>query len=422
MGKKLGCLLLAAALILGGVSMTGRAAPPSAEPPDSPAPEAAESQSPEGETPPEETQGPEASPDSEDSRAPEESGEPQESGDPEESEEPEEPEPPTLEELRDTLMAILGDSEETQPIRANVNRMIALGDPGDTLRQWLKATIRKYQLEQELTQLTGALDALEASSGELEALAQAAAELTAEPDELLLQMVEICPTAAALLEGLEVFDSAGEQGLQFAAILAGGDGTDAGRSLTAVRLLLAVKDSGLLDEAGIAAAQSELAVELGRLTALCQSVTGQRRETLEAASQALAGRANLAGPLSPARLAPVGRALRYTAPVFTYNGAIMLSLEDAAEFLGGEVLEQGDTLIITAPGTVLELVKGSSDGYLNDKLCKLAAPVLNFDRVYYLPLDTVLKCCGMERLTVEGFEVLCRPVARTAAAGQDAAG
>lgn len=325
--------------------------------------------------------------------------------------------PPTLEELRDTLMDILGDGEESQTIRASIDRMIALGDPGGTLRQWLESTIRKYQLEQELAQLTGALKGLETSSEELGGLAQAVAGLTAEPDELLLQIGVICPTAAALLEGLEGFDSAEEQRAQFAAILASGDGTDAGQSLTAVRLLLALKDGGLLDEAGIAAAQSGLIAELGRLTTLCQTVTGQRRETLEAASRTLADRANLAEPLSPARLVVVGQTLNYTAPVFTYNGAIMLSLDDAAGFLGGQVVEQGDTLAIVAPGTVLELVKGSSDGYLNDKLCKLSAPVLKFDQVYYLPLDTVLKCCGMERVTVEGYQLICRPVAQTATAG-----
>lgn len=410
MRKRLKCLLLAA-LILGGVSTTVLAAAPPEGPEASPSPEVSGSQPPA-----------EASPDPDETLAPEESGEPggtpapEESGMPEEPPVPEEPEPPTLEELRDTLMAILGDSGETQSIRASVDRMIALGDPDGTLRQWLESTIRKYQLEQELAQLTGTLGALEASSGELEALAQAAAELTAEPDELLLEMEELCPTAAALLEGLEAFDSAGEQGARLAAILSGGEDTDAGRCLTAVRLLLAVKDSGLLDEERVAEAQSGLIAELGRLTALCQSVTSQRRAALEAASQALAGRANLAGPFSPARLVAVGRALNHTAPVFTYQGAIMLSLEDAADFLGGEVLEQGDTLAVVAPGTVLELVKGSSDGYLNDKLCKLAAPVLNFDRVYYLPLDTVLKCCSMERVTVEGYEILCRPVAQ---AGQD---
>lgn len=409
MREKLVCVLLAAALLLGCVSTTVLAASPSVRLPENPAPEAAGSQSPE-EAPPGDGEDPE------EFEAPEESESPEEP-----EEEPREPEPPALEELRDTLMAILGDSGETQPIWANVNRMIALGDPGGTLRQWLESTIRKYQLEQELEQLTGALDALEASSAELEAAARAAAELEAEPDELLLKIGEVCPAAAALIKALEAFDTAGEQGAQLAAILSGADGTPAGQSLTAVRLLTALRDSGLLDDEGAAAARSELITETGRLTALCRTVTGQEREGLENASQALARRANLAEAFSPARLTVVGRELKYTAPAFTYGGAIMLPVADAAEFLGGEVAEQGDTLIIVAPGTVLELVKGSSDGYLNDKLCKLPAPVLNFDRVYFLPLDTMLECCGMERLTVEGCEVICQPLPQKATAGQKAA-
>ncbi len=381
MRRKAGCLLLAAGLILYGIATTVLAAPPAEEPSDSP-PQTAETARPESAGA---SEGPEA------------------------SGEPEEPEP-TLEELRDTLMSILGDSGEAQAIRANVDRMIALGDPGGTLRDWLEAAIRRYQLELELEQLTGALDALEASSAELEAVAQAVAELTEEPDELLLQMEEICPTAAALLEASE-FDSAGEQAEPFKAILSGAGDTPAGRSLAAVRLLISLKDSGLLDDEGTAAAQSALTAELGRLTALCRTATDQEREAMEEASQALAGRANLAGPFSPAKLVVVGQELNFTAPLFTYDGAIMLSITDAAEFLGGEMVEQGDTLAVVAPGTVLELVKGSSDGYLNDKLCKLPAPVLNFDRVYFLPLDTVLECRGMERVTVEGYELICHPVA-----------
>lgn len=411
MGKKLGCLLLSAALILGGVSTSVLAAPspdPSMDP--NPSGHLDPSQDPDPTRAPDPSQNPEPTP------TPDPSQNPEPTPTPEPTQTPE-PDPPTLEELRDTLMDILGDGEESQAIRASIDRMIALGDPGGTLRQWLESTIRKYQLEQELAQLTGALKGLETSSEELGGLAQAVVGLTAEPDELLLQIGVVCPTAAALLEGLEGFDSAEEQRAQFAAILASGDDTDAGQCLMAVRLLLALKDGGLLDEAGIAAAQSGLIAELSRLTALCQTVTGQRRETLEAASRTLAGRANLAEPLSPARLVVVGQTLNYTAPVFTYNGAIMLSLDDAAGFLGGQVVEQGDTLAIVVPGTVLELVKGSSDGYLNDKLCKLSAPVLKFDQVYYLPLDTVLKCCGMERVTVEGYQLICRPVAQTATAG-----
>ncbi len=390
MRKKAGCLLLAAVLILCGIATTVLAAPPAAEPSDSP-PQAAETAGPEDVGP---SEGPEAS------------GEPEGS---EGSKEPEEP-GPTLEELRDTLMSILGGGEEAQAIRANVDRMIALGDPGGTLRDWLEATIRKYQLESELEQLTGALDAMEASSAEIGAIAQAAAELTAEPDELLLQIEEICPTAAALLEASE-FDSAGEQAEPFAAILASAGDAPADRSLAAVRLLIVLKDSGLLDDEGIAAARSALIAELGRLTALCQTMTGRERETMEEASRALAGRANLAEAFSPAKLVAVGQELNFTAPLFIYDGASMLSVKDAAEFLDGNAVEQGDTLAVVAHGAVLELVKGSSDGYLNDKLCKLPAPVLNFDGAYFLPLDTVLECCGMERVTVEGYELICRPVA-----------
>lgn len=345
-------------------------------------------------------------------KAPEDQKEPEDSDTETDGEEKEEEEqPPTLEELRDTLFAILGQEEETRAIREQVNRMIALGDPGGSTREWLELTIRKYRMEEELRKVTGQLDGLEAGDEALQSIAQAVEDLKQEPDALLVSIGALSPGGAALLEGLAP-EALEPVRAQLTGLLLYDDGTPAGRAFASVRVLLALRDSGLLDEAGAAAAQSALIEELSGLTALCYSFTGGERERLESASRALARRANLAKAYSPAMLLPVGTELKYTSPLFTYNGAVMLSVPDAVEFLGGELAEDGDMLAILAPGTVLELVKGSSDSYLNDKLCKLAAPVLNFDGVCCLPLDTVLRCCGMERLTVENYELLYRPIAQ----------
>ena len=344
-------------------------------------------------------------------KTPEDQKEPENSDTETDGEEKEEEEqPPTLEELRDTLFAILGQEEETRAIREQVNRMIALGDPGGSAREWLELTIRKYRMEEELRKVTGQLDGLEAGDEALQSIAQAVEDLNQEPDALLVSIGALSPGGAALLEGLTP-ESLEPIRAQLTGLLLYDDGTPAGRAFASVRVLLALRDSGLLDEAG-AAAQSALIGGLSGLAALCYSFTGGERERLESASRALARRANLAKAYSPAMLLPVGTELKYTSPLFTYNGAVMLSVPDAAAFLGGELAEDGDMLAILAPETVLELVKGSSDSYLNDKLCKLAAPVLNFDGVCYLPLDTVLRCCGMERLTVENYELLYRPIAQ----------
>lgn len=338
---------------------------------------------------------------------PEKSEEPEEPEEPKEPEEPEETPEPALEELRDTLFTILGGGEETQSVRDSVNRAVALGDPAGSVREWLETTIRKYQMERELEQLTGTLASLEEMDAQLQAIAQAVAEL--EPDELLLAVGEVCPQGAALLKDVELESREEFRGRIQNLLLYAGDAPST-RWFASVRLLLAIRDSGLLEEEGEAAAQSALLEALDGLTALCRSFSDREREGLERASEKIAARANLAGEYSPVRLVPVEGELRYENPLFIYRGAIMLSIPDAARFLEGRVEEDGDTLAILAPGAVLELVKGSSDGYLNDKLHKLAAPVLNFDGVCYLPLDAVLACCGMERMTVEGYELIYRPL------------
>ena len=71
-----------------------------------------------------------------------------------------------------------------------------------------------------------------------------------------------------------------------------------------------------------------------------------------------------------------------------------------------EVTEDNAAVVIQAPGVVLEMTKGTSDAYLSDKLLKMDQPVLSFDKVCYLPLDTVLQCYGMERLSVGSYELL----------------
>ena len=86
----------------------------------------------------------------------------------------------------------------------------------------------------------------------------------------------------------------------------------------------------------------------------------------------------------------------------------MLSLADAAALAGGAVveMEENDTVVIQAPGVVLELTRGSSDAYLNDRLQKMDQPVLYFDGKCYLPLDTALQCGNWARMTVGGYELI----------------
>ena len=57
-------------------------------------------------------------------------------------------------------------------------------------------------------------------------------------------------------------------------------------------------------------------------------------------------------------------------------------------------------MVLQAEGMVLEMVRGSSDVYLNDKLQKMDAPVLYYDKMCYLPLSVVLEGGGLGLLTV----------------------
>ncbi len=313
----------------------------------------------------------------------------------------------TLEELRDELAAILGETEQTQALTAEIDRIIALGDPGGTLRAYLEGFIRLQQMEYEIQQLRDNLQQLAASDAAIGAIDEAASAIGSADEQLARVKSEIGETAARLLEGAG-YDGAGDLSEMASRALAYADGTATGRDLAGIILLTELQDSGLLSETGAVTASDGIRSAVASIASRQDGLSASVRAELESGSQRIAARANGAQTLSPAWIVSAGDSLRLTQPVFTYNGDVMVSLADAAAFMDGQVveMEDGDTVVIQGPGVVLEMVKGSSDAYLNDKLQKMAQPVLNFDGVCYLPLDTAAACKGMAVLTVENTHLI----------------
>ena len=324
-------------------------------------------------------------------------------------EEEEAPEP-TLEELRDELMAIMGSGEEAETIRAGIDRLIALGDPNGTLRTYLESSIRLHQLQYEMAQLEDTLAQMEASDGTLGTIGEAVSALE-NPDEVLKRIeTEISDQAARLLESAG-YDGTGDLALVASRAIAYLDAGSAGSDnadVAAIVLFQGLVDSGVLNDAGQVTASDAITAHFQSIAGRYQGLSANTRQKLETASQNIASRANNAEALRPSTIVVAGRTLELTDPVFTYSGAIMMSLKDAAVFLGGKVVEMEDnaTVVIQAPGVVLEMTKGSSDAYLGDKLSKMAQPVLSFDKVCYLPLNTVLQCCGMEQMTIGDYTLI----------------
>lgn len=129
---------------------------------------------------------------------------------------------------------------------------------------------------------------------------------------------------------------------------------------------------------------------------------------MEQETASIVERSNKAEAMNPGVLVAAGKSLDLTRPVFTYDDTILLSLDDAAAFLDGTIVEMADndTVVLQDDGVVLEMTKGSSDAYYNDRLLKMEQPLIRFDQTCYLPLDTLLECCGMARMTLGGYELL----------------
>ena len=339
-----------------------------------------------------------------------ESAEEEDTAEEEEGEEPEEEPEPTLEELRDELLAILGGGEETAAIQADIDRLIALGDPNGTLRAYLEGMIQLHQLQYQLEQLQTTLEGMETSDEDIGAIG-AAVTAAENPDEMLRRIEEGISAPAARLIKEAGYDGTGDLAAMAAEALAYLDSGIAGADsadVAAILLFTQLQQSELLNETGMVTAADAVTGHFRNILSRAPALPAQTREALEAGALAIAGRANLAQAISPGNLVVTGGALELTRPVFTYGDAVMLSLEDAAAFLGGEVVEMEDsaTVVLQAPGTVLEMTRGSSDAYLNDRLQKMDQPVLYFDGKCYLPLDTALQCGNWARMTVGGYELI----------------
>ena len=327
-------------------------------------------------------------------------------GDPASSQEPE----PTLEELRDELLAIMGEAENRESVKTSIDRLIALGDPEDTLRTYLEQTIRLYQLQSEQQELENSLTQLEGMNEGLSALGEAV-DSGMNPDEVLRRLEsEVDAGAAQMLKDLG-YDGTGELfELANAAITyldEGKAGTQSGH-MAAILLYQGLIDGEFLEEEGVEQAQKTISSHASSIAGSYQGLSSQSRETLQTQSQDIAQKANLAQAMDPSALVVAGGTLALTKPVFTYNGCIMISLTDAASFLGGQVVKMADgcTMAIQSPYGVLEVILGLGNAYWNDRLLKLEVPAILFDNEQYIPLDALLSCRGMARMQVGSVQLI----------------
>lgn len=316
----------------------------------------------------------------------------------------------TLEELRDELLTILGSEEDTTAIQENIDRMIALGDPDGTLRTYLENMIQLQQLRYETEQLEATLEQMEAANGNLGTIGTAVAAAT-NPDETLRRVEEdLSEPAAQLLESAG-YDGTGELAELAARCLGYLDERTGGADSADVAVILlcaGLRDGEFLDATGMATAQDLITTHFSNILRRYPAVPAEVRKSMEQETASIVERSNKAEAMNPGVLVAAGKSLDLTRPVFTYDDTILLSLDDAAAFLDGTIVEMADndTVVLQSDGVVLEMTKGSSDAYYNDRLLKMEQPLIRFDQTCYLPLDTLLECCGMARMTLGGYELL----------------
>ena len=330
-----------------------------------------------------------------------------------------ETEDPAVRAEREALMReILDKLDAPVPAADGADQLKALGDlaalTGDeALAGYVQTRTQLLTAETGLAELTETLKVQLAADPRLGSL-DGALEAGLRADFTLPELLAVLPDGAGeLLAGAELESAADFPlcWLELKALAAEGAGEgedplavlspDDGRYI-ALRLLALAEENGLLaDAAGAAACARTL---MDGLAAAHSGYTPGELRRLNAASSAFAGAGKLAGAASADRLVVRGLDVRLTQAPISYNGHLLLALEDLAALLGGAVVDQpqSDGAVVQTAALVVELEKGSTAAYLNDARTELAAPALVFQGRVYVPAELLALALGRTAVTYPG--------------------
>lgn len=73
-----------------------------------------------------------------------------------------------------------------------------------------------------------------------------------------------------------------------------------------------------------------------------------------------------------------------------YDGHILLALDDLFQYIDSDIeyMYNNPTMVIKSPNKILELVCGESTAYIDDKPQSMPVPVLSFNNVQYVPVES----------------------------------
>ena len=73
-----------------------------------------------------------------------------------------------------------------------------------------------------------------------------------------------------------------------------------------------------------------------------------------------------------------------------YDGHILLALDDLFQYIDSDIeyMYNNPTMVIKSPNKILELVCGKSTAYVEDKPQSMPVPVLSFNNVQYMPVES----------------------------------
>lgn len=153
-------------------------------------------------------------------------------------------------------------------------------------------------------------------------------------------------------------------------------------------------NQGLFSGDNLVMIENYLKAAMGRLQANEESKYAQDVFTkLKDSSQNTAINYNNAKSAIPSQIILYNQTFTLANPVIVYNDTLMIAVNDAYQFIDAryEKSDKNATVTIISDNMRVELTAGKNIAYVNDKSSVMEAAMLNFNNVYYIPVEFFAK-------------------------------
>ena len=163
-------------------------------------------------------------------------------------------------------------------------------------------------------------------------------------------------------------------------------------------LMLDALSSGMLDSEGEGIANASLARTILEIMVNERSKYSEdERQRLEALSGGFGGIGHQTGNMAAGSVVLGYNTLKFSVPTIKYAGEVYVPIGEAFGHFGGAMthLSDRDRVVVQRGAALIELTAGRREVYIDDRYSELSGPVLDYNKVLYVPASFVAEQVGI---------------------------